>query len=177
MKQTIAKFSGEEYLQIADAIRPFMESAIAGEPPKFVVLMGGVAAGKTTIRKAQYASDYTNFEYGEVYVAIEKAFGKDHPRLGEYGLFASNLILGDSLENRKNIVIEIIGGEETKDSLIAVIDAMRGRGYDIAITPVIADVVESYQRHLKAVDNDPDYISSHFTEKLTLDCLKSALAS
>lgn len=174
---TVATFSGEEYLQIAEAIRPFVESGASDTPPKFVVLMGGVAAGKTTIRKAQYTGGYTNFEYGEVYVAIEKMFGKEHPRIGEYGLFASSLILGDCLENKKNLVIEIVGSEETKDALIAVIDTMRNRGYDIAVTPVVADVAESYQRHLKAVEDDPDYISAHFTEKLTLSCLHSALAS
>lgn len=173
---TIATFSGDEYLQIAEAIRPFIESGISQESPKFVILMGGVAAGKTTIRKAQYAKGYTNFEYGEVHVALEKAFGKKHPRLHEYGLFAGNLILGDCLENKKNLVIEIIGGEETKNVLIALIDKMRNKGYEIAVTPIIADVAESYQRHLKAVEKDPDYISAHFTEKLTLSCLESALA-
>lgn len=174
---TIATFSGEEYLQIMEAIRPFVDSGVSDTPPKFIVLMGGVAAGKTTIRKAQYASGYANFEYGEVYVALEKAFGKDHPRLPEYGLFAGSLILGDCLENKKNLVIEIIGGEETQDALFTVIDMMRERGYEIAIMPIITDVAESYQRHLKVVDEDPDYVSAHFSEKLTLNCIQSALAS
>jgi len=74
-------------------------------------------------------------------------------------------------------VIEIIGSEETKDVLIAVINAMREKEYEILVTPVMADVAESYQRHLKAVNDDPDYISAHFTEKLTLSCLQSALAN
>lgn len=173
---TVATFSGDECLQIAEAIRPFIENGASEATPKFVVLMGGVAAGKTTIRRAQYAEGYTNFEYGEVSIALEKAFGKEHPRLPEYGLFASGLILGDCLENKKNLVIEIIGGEETEAALFAVIDAMRGKGYEIAITPIIADIAESYQRHLKAVKDDPDYVSAHFTEKLTLSSLQSALA-
>lgn len=130
--------------------------------------------GRSGSRAAQGGSPSAS--NGEVYVAIEKMLGKDHPRLGEYGLFASSLILNDCLENKKNLVIEIIGSEETKESFIAIIDAMRGRGYEIAVTPIIADVAESYQRHLKAVDEDPDYISAHFTEKTTLGCLLSILA-
>ena len=174
--ETKVTLSVDEFKKIADVTQPFVEKGIAETPPKFVLFMGGSGAGKTTIRHAQYPNGYVHFEYGEVYVAFEKAVGKSHPDLAPYAMSGSGMIISEALDKKLNIVTEIIGGEETKEAMMAVIDGMRTRGYEIAVIPVVADIAESYRRHLKAVDEDPDYVSAHFSEKITLSCLQNALA-
>lgn len=162
----MVSFSGEEYLQLADIVKTFISPGTADIPPKLVLVMGGTAAGKTTIRRQEYAEGYVNFEYGEIYTAVEKVVGRDHPRLRVYSMFVSQYILRSALEEKKNIAVEIIG--DNYDKLRPVIDAMENAGYHVEIVGITADVAESYQRHLKAVKEDTDYLSCFFTQDATL---------
>jgi hypothetical protein len=162
----VAQFTGEEYIKIGEVAKPFWEKGVSENPPKFVIFMGGVGSGKTTIRRQEYATGYVHFEFGEILNAIKKAFGEDNPKLSSYAAMASDMILRESLENKKNIVIEIIG--ENKDLIDPLINKMKEIGYELSLKFINCDPAEAYKRHLNAVKEDPEYLSAHFTQEATL---------
>ncbi len=164
--EKVTQFTGEEYIQIGKVAKPFWENGNSEQPPKFVIFMGGVGVGKTTIRRQEYSAGYVNFEFGEILNAIKKEFGEDNPKLTSYISMASDMILKESLESRKNIVIEIIG--DNYDVIIPLIDKIKEIGYEIEIKAINCDPVEAYKRHLNAVKEDPEYLSAHFTQEPTL---------
>lgn len=85
--------------------------------------MGGVGAGKTTIRRQQFVDGFVHFDFGEIYNAFKKTFGADEPRLLDYVVMAGSMILNESINEKKNIVIEIIG--ESADLITPVIGSMK----------------------------------------------------
>lgn len=160
------EFTGEEFIQIGEIARPFWERGISENPPKFVIVMGGIAAGKTTLRQHQYADGYVHFDYGEILNAIAKTVGGNHEKLASYVSLACDLILRESLGVRKNIVIEIIG--ESLAPITPIIQGMKELGYDISVNAVEADPEEARRRHLKAVEEDKSYLSAYYTQAPTL---------
>lgn len=165
-QQKVVNFSGEEFIKIGEIAKPFWERGVSDNPPKFVIFMGGVGAGKTTIRREKYAEGYVHFEFGEIYTAIKKAVGESDPKLDSYVALASDLILRESISAKKNIVTEIIG--DNAATITPVIDKMKEIGYGISIQGITADIAESRKRHLKAVEEDKDYLSAYFTQEATL---------
>lgn len=165
-QQKTVQFSADEFIKIGGIAKPFWENGLSEKPPKFVIITGGVGSGKTTIRRKDYATGYVHFEFGEIYNAIKKEFGKDNPKLESYVALASNLILQESLENKKNIVTEILG--ENQEVIDPVINKLKEIGYEVELKFIFCDPVEAYKRHLKAVKEDADYLSVYFTQELTL---------
>lgn len=166
-KQRLFEVSGKDYLKIADVAKTILESGVSATPPQLVIFSGGVAAGKTTIRRQKYSQGYVNFDFGEIYIALKKAFSEtDSKLLTQYASIASKMILEESLSKKKNIVIEIIG--EIDGLIEPVIDAMTKIGYKANLTFIQCDPVEAYKRHLKAASEDPDYISAAFTQEMTV---------
>lgn len=165
--------SGEEYLKIGKVAQSFLGKGVSEDPPKFIIFMGGVAAGKTTIRRREYGDGYVHFDFGDLYTALKKAVGKEESKLKTYATIASDMVLRESFENRKNIVIEIIG--ETEALIKPVIDKVTQFGYNVSIRAVELDPQEAYKRHLKAVEEDPDYLSAFYTQEATLALLYQQL--
>jgi len=168
-QERTVQFSGEEFVQIGQIAKAFWEKGVSENPPKFVILMGGIGSGKTTMRRQQYAEGYVNFDYGEIYITLKKVFGEDHPRIGDYLALASDLILRETINPRKNVVIEVTGNNEAM--LAPVLEKIKESGYEVSIEGLIADVGESYKRHLKAVEEDEDYMSAYHTQEATLSSL------
>lgn len=167
----VATLSGEEFLLIGETVKSFWENGLSENPPKFVLVMGGVGSGKTTIRRQQFGKGYVNFDIGDVYTVLKNSVGKNHLRLPEYVLVAMDMIFKESIEAKKNIVIEIIG--DSYEAITPVIDKMRESGYDISVNGITCDPAEAYIRHMKAVNADADYISSYFTQEATLGAFYS----
>lgn len=160
-------FSAEEYLPILKLVETFVEKGASETPPKFVVFTGGIASGKTTIRRQRYANGYVNFDFGDVLAAAKKLFGEENPKLTTFAVIACGMILRQSLDARKNIVIEIIG--DNKALFDPVFKKMGDIGYKCEICFINCDPVEGYKRHLKAVAEDKDYLSSYFYQDATLE--------
>lgn len=165
-KVKTVEFSGDEFLQISEIAQTFLKTGAIGNPPKLVIFMGGVGSGKTTIRKQQFTSDFVHFEFGEIYTAVKKAVGEDNPKLTSFVNLACDLILRESIETKKNIVTEIIG--DNKDVIEKLAEGMKGLGYVVDLRFIHCDPAEAYKRHLKAVEEDKDYLSAHFTQEATL---------
>jgi hypothetical protein len=98
--------------------------------------------------------------------AVVAVVGRDHDRLVSYVSLACDLILRESLNARKNIVIEIIG--ESLLPITPVISGMKAAGYDLSVNGIVVDPAEAARRHLKAVEEDEGYVSAHYTQAPTL---------
>lgn len=160
------KFTGDEFIKVGEASRPFWERGATGTPPKLVIFMGGVGSGKTTVRRQQFAEGYVHFDFGEIFNVLKNTFGADEPRLESYVSLACDVILKECIIEKKNIVIEIIG--DNYDAIAPVIERMKGIGYEVSINGITCDVAEAYQRHIKAAQEDPDYLSAVHTQEATL---------
>lgn len=157
---------GDEFKQIGDIAKPFWEQGLPSTPPEFVIFMGGVGAGKTTIRRQKYAKGYVHFDFGEIYIALKKVMGENHPKLTSAAALACDLILRESIDARKNIVIEVTG--DKKDSITPVIDKMNEIGYAASVQFIDLDPVKAYERHLQAVKEDEEYLSAFHMQEVTL---------
>lgn len=164
-KKTVS-LSGEEYLKVASVAKSFYDKGRTETLPQFVIFMGGVASGKTTIRRHDYAEGYVHFDLAEIHAVLKKAVGENNPKLGAYVDTVADMILTEAFGQKKNIVTEIIG--DNYQAIAPIMDNLTKIGYKVSVNSILADPVESYQRHLKAVKEDPDYLSAHFTEEATL---------
>jgi len=158
--------SGEDYIKIGEIAESFLKNGISETSPKLVIFTGGVASGKTTIIKKDFSDGYVHFDYGATYTALKNIFGQDNPKLQSFVSIVCNMVLKESLEEKKNIVIEIIGDNE--EILGTLIDGMKNIGYEVSLNAIYCDVDEALLRHRKAVEDDPDYLSSYFTQEATL---------
>ena len=158
--------SGEEFIQIGDAVEPFFKDVGPSEPPQFVLITGGTGAGKTTLRREKFSEGYVNFDFAEISKAIEKVVGEKHPRLIEYSFWGCDIVIKECILEKKNIVVEIIG--DNYDQISILINKIKEVGYEVKLNTVTCDVEEAYQRHIKATKEDKDYMSSYFSDELTL---------
>lgn len=164
--QQIIQFTPDEYSKIRKIIEQFLGKGNSKDKPQLVILTGGVGSGKTTIKKQKYIDGYVNFEFGEIYNVIKKEFGENDPKLTTYTVLICDTILNESIEAKKNIVIEIIG--DNKEIIDTIVGKMKDSGYEISIEFIFCDPIEAYKRHLKAVEEDKEYQSVHFTDETTL---------
>ena len=162
----IKEFDGDEYIKIGDIVKPFWEQGISEKPPRFVILMGGIGSGKTTMRRKFLGEGYVNFDFNEIDKAIKDFIGKDYPRIIEYSVLACDIILKESILEKKNIVIEIIG--DNYEQIAPVITKMKELGYDVKLIPITCDIEEAKKRHLLATKEDKDYMSAYYSQDLTL---------
>ncbi len=131
--------------------------------PNFVLLMGGPGCGKTTLRRREYAKGYVNLDAGEIFNELAKGADLDFPGELEVPMdLMGRIIAKAAIKQGRNIVVEIIGDSfEDADSMIR---AMIGAGYEIKFIHVTCDFKLAYDRHLRAVETDPTYVSAHFTQ-------------
>lgn len=150
---------------LKDEINKFLdESSVAkGQPPAFVLIMGGVGAGKTTLRKDKFSKGYVVIDAGQIFTNLggteNHQFGTDFEEPMD---IVGGALVRQAIKERRNLVAEIVGASEEEAS--SIIDAMKSVGYEIHIRLVTCDVTEAYNRHLSAVKSDPNYISSFFTQ-------------
>jgi len=159
-------FSGEEFKKLLTIAGTIFSTGISEKQPKLVIFMGGVGAGKTTIRKQKYHKNYVHFDPADIRAQTKKEFGKDDPKLESYAFAVFDLVFKDCLDNKRNMIIELIG--EHTEPVTMIIDKMVARGYSVDLQYIECDPTEAYKRHLKAVDEDEDYLSAYFTQDITI---------
>lgn len=156
----------EEFNKVKAIIDPILALGANSEIPQFAIVMGGVGSGKTTIRKKDYLDEYVQFDYGEIQIAVQNSFGDDHPNVSGLTSLACLLLFNETISQKKNMVIEIIGDDS--HAIEPVIDGMVALGYKVTVKLVECDPAEAYKRHLKAVVDNKDYISAYHTQGATL---------
>jgi chloramphenicol 3-O-phosphotransferase len=145
----------------AEIDRYFDESSSSnGAEPRIVILMGGVAAGKTTIRKQRFSTGYVLVDAADVFLGLSRGEYFDFPGPFEQALDAIGpLIARRAITERRHIVTELIGSEFEPTK--ALIEAMRSIGYRVEIQAITCDMEEAQRRNLERGD---DNISAYYTE-------------
>jgi len=143
--------------------------------PQFVLFMGGVASGKTTMRRQQYAKGYVHIDAAEIFAQLTGGQYAAFPGayLAELESLGSKLAK-DAVNAKKNIVMEIIGDSLEMQQAIA--EAVSSIGYSVHAQVLTCSVEEAQRRHKHACDTDVNYISAYYTQvyhqKWILDAVK-----
>ncbi len=145
----------------AEIDRYFDDSSLSnGTQPRIVILMGGPAAGKTTVRKQRFSSGYVLVDAAEVFLSLSRGEYFDFPGpFAEFLDVIGPIIASQAIDERRHIVTELIGSdfEPTK----ALIDAMRAIGNGVEMQGITCDIEEAQRRNLNRGD---DNISAYYAE-------------
>ena len=162
------------YFEISGEIdRHFDDSSIdESGSPTAVILMGGVATGKTTMRKDKYSHGYVLIDAAEIFHSISGDQVLPFPdALREPLGVLGRLITRQALSERRNIVTEIIGAEsEPFEKLLKHLKAL---GYEVKLVLVDCDFEECIRRNEKRGDNISAYYAEPIHRKWIVDsCLE-----
>lgn len=160
------KFDGEKYLELMKVADEFLQKGSIDETPKFVIITGGIAVGKSTERKNKYNKGYVFIDAGAIYMKLTENETKKIERAEEYCPIIGEMMITMAVKDKRNIVIELIG--DKYEDLDKIIQEMTKRGYKINIEALIGDIADCYQRHLKQEKEGRDDISSFHTQNATM---------
>lgn len=150
------------------------EKNVSGGSPHFVLVLGPIGAGKTTIRRNNFSVGFVHLDASEIFAQLTEGHYKEFPGDLEGPLvLIGHQIAQKAVNEKRNIICEFIGESEPQVTLL--IEALKSAGYLVQVEFVGCDVKVSYERHLKAVAEDETYISSFFTQKYHYEWLLKAL--
>ena len=147
----------------AEADKFFDDSSIVPKDqcPRFVLLMGPPATGKTTFRKERYSTGYVVVDAAEIFLNLSR--GGNHPfpdaflepmeTIGAY-------VAKRAVFQLRNIVAEVIGTQF--EPLKELLDAMVAISYLIDVQFINCDLPEAIRRN---ANRGPDCISAHYAER------------
>lgn len=142
--------------------------------PSLVLVMGGPASGKTTLRRQQYASGYVLVDAAEIFISLSRGGYYDFPdAFLEPMDLIGRLVASRAISERRNIVTEIIGSDF--DETTELIEAMRSVGYKIEAVGVTCEVEEAMRRNLsRGEDNISSYYAEPFQRQWLIDAAQGA---
>jgi hypothetical protein len=141
--------------------RYFDDPSLSGvEKPKIVIILGGVAVGKTTYRKANFATGYVVVDSVEIFLNLCRGGHFDFPgpfesAIEEIGSFVAE----EAISKRYNIVTELIGAEAEEINFL--VKELKAAHYEVVVHGLDCDLDESMRRNL---NRDEDCISAYFAE-------------
>lgn len=156
--------------------RLFDESSLSPDrEPTAVILIGGPAAGKTTIRIKDYSHGFVLIDAAEIFHHLSRGDATlDFPDafLEPLELIGST-VARRAISERRNIVTEIIGAELAPTQ--AMLSALEAIDYSVDLVSVTCDVEEAFLRNLNRGDNISAYYAEPFQRKWIIDaCGRSA---
>lgn len=145
----------------AEVDRLFDDSSIpADDQPVAVIIWGGVAAGKTTLRKQKYSSGYVLIDAADIYRSLCRAEFVSFPGPFEDAIETIGRTAAErALSEGRNIVTEIIGCYD--DYLLHLSRSLRSIGYRVEGICITCDVEEAVRRH---ESRNKDNISAYNAE-------------
>lgn len=156
--------TGEE-LEITDvtaeAERCFDGSSLShGDQPKLMLVTGGVAVGKSRLRRERFAHGFVTLDAGEIFIHLSRGRYIPFPSFLEEPMdMIGGLIATQAVREHRNIVCELIGAEP--EPVEKLINTYRALGYYISVTGVTADIEQSLRWNQERSD---DNISAYYTE-------------
>lgn len=145
----------------AEIDRYFDDSSLATvEPPRAVIIAGGVAAGKTTLRRAKYSTGYVLLDAAEIFLSLCQGRSLNFPGpLEEPMIMIGHGVAQRIHRERRNFVTEIIGSETA--SVRQLLEAIKAAGYKIEFAGITCDATAAVERNSNRGENN---ISSYYTE-------------
>ena len=162
------KIEPDKYLALLKIIEDFCVRGKQEKIPQFLVIMGGTGVGKTTIRKTTYADGWVIADPNDIFQAVKKTIGPegDIP----YVYFAGVEIVRRAINERRNILIEVIG--DKLEPLKKVLDGMEAIGYKLDLKAIYNDIEKSWQNNL---NRDKDNTSALYTQDEVYSWFNSVL--
>lgn len=129
--------------------------------PTAVIIMGGVAAGKTTLRKREYSEGYVTIDAADIFVNLSCGEVYAFPEVLEEPMeLIGALITRQALVERRNIVTEVIGADVAP--MQELIDSLKAADYRVEVVSVICEVQKSLRRNETRGENN---ISAYYAER------------
>jgi len=147
-----------------------VSSLVDSGQPEIVFIMGGVAVGKTTIRKQYFATGYVVVDAVEIFLSLCRGEYLDFPGPFEDMMeIVGRLVADRAIKEQRNIVTEIIGSEvePTKE----LIEAMKFAGYSVVGQRIDCGIEECLRRNM---NRDEDCVSAYYAEPYQREWLISA---
>ena len=156
---------------VAEIDRYFDDSSLAGrDGPSIVILYGGVASGKTTIREQRYSTGYVLVDAAEIFLGLSRGEFLPFPGVLEEPMsIIGSLVANRAVLERRNIVTELIGAEI--EPVKALIDAMRAVGYRVEALGITCDIEVAAKRN---ESRGEESVSSYYTEDYQRTWLQEA---
>ncbi|MCO5056209.1 zeta toxin family protein [Thermomonas sp.] len=159
--------------------RLFDDSSLAhNDHPKAVILMGGVATGKTHLRIKNYSQGFVLIDAAEMFHHLSRGDAMlDFPDafLEPLNLIGP-LVSQRAISERRNIVTEIIGADQ--DPTFELIETLEAAGYLVDVVALTCDFEESVRRNENRGDNISAYYAEAFQRQWIIDaCGESARGS
>jgi hypothetical protein len=143
----------------AEVDRLFDPSSVPGDGcPVAVILWGGIATGKTALRKQKFATGYVLLDAADIFLSLSRGEYFDFPDgLEEPMDTIGRLATRRALTERRSIVTEVVGAEA--GPMQELLGALKSIGYRVEGVAVTCDLDESLRRNEERGDDD---ISSHY---------------
>jgi hypothetical protein len=145
----------------AEIDRYFDDSSLPdGADSRIVIFMGGVAGGKTTLRKQGYSTGFVLVDAADIFLNLSRGGFFPFPEAFKEPMqIIGSLVAQRAVSERRNIVTELIGAElePAKD----LIDAMLAIDYKVDLQAITCDVEEAQRRNL---NRGNDCISAYYAE-------------
>ena len=142
--------------------------------PEFVIIMGGICSGKTTLRREKYSNGYVNIDAGEIFIELcQGTFFEFPSHLEDEMNHLGVNIIKKCLKDRCNIVTEIIGSDEGLVKDLASTIHMFNYSVKLVLVQCEEDVAVERLEKRNAVlerliegeyNSDNDNISAYFCE-------------
>ena len=141
--------------------RLFDDSSLPADgQPVAVIISGGVAAGKTTVRKQDYATGHVLIDAADIFLSLSRGEFFPFPEAFQEPMdLIGRLVAKRALSERRSIVTEIVGAEV--EPVQQLIDALRSIGYSVQGAHITCDVEEAVRRNASRADDD---ISAYYAE-------------
>jgi hypothetical protein len=155
---------GPPFFQVdlaAEVERFFDDSSLPGsEPPRFVLLLGGVSSGKTWTRRRRYQRGFVIVDAAEIFISLSRGGYYDFPDgLAEPLEAIGALVAQRATSERRSIVTEMLATE--RERFESVFRAMVAAGYQAEVVWIDCDPMEGARRNASRGDLD---ISSAFCQ-------------
>jgi hypothetical protein len=147
-------------------------SLIVNEFPCAVIIIGGVATGKTTLRRAKYSTGYVVLDAAEIFLCLCQGKYLDFPGPIEKPMDWIGLGVAQRIfRERRNFVTEIIGADMSP--VREMLEAIKVAGHRIQVEGITCDLAAAVERNAKRGRNN---ISAHFCEQYHRRWILEALA-
>lgn len=160
----------------AEIARCFDDSSIPrGEEPRIVILMGGIASGKTTIRKERYSTGYVVVDAADIFLSLSRGGVYPFPEAFVQPMeLIGDAVARRAVSERRHIVMESTGMEFEPTQ--ALIETMTAIGYRVSVQAVVCDIEEAWRRNTSRGNDDIScYYAEPFHRRWLLEAAKAAL--
>lgn len=146
----------------AEVDRLFNDSSVPADgKPVAVILWGGIATGKTTVRKQKYSLGYVLIDAADIFNSLSQGRFLPFPGpLEEPMNLIGRLVARRALSERRNIVTEIIGTDA--QAVMELIGALRSIGYSVQGVGLTCDVEEAVRPNESRDDDISAYDAEPF---------------